>query len=694
MCDIIDQCKEYLIIRNHHLKPRLLYNKLDLYICLALVIATLVVFSDVRNHEFVNYDDVGFIIENPLIQSGLTLESLKSAFNKNWGYWKPVACLSLMLDYEIYGMDAGCFHITNLVLHTANTLMLFLFLRMITGAIWQSAFVAALFALHPLHVESVAWVTERKDVLSIFFWMLTMLGYINYIKKPSFARYMLILIPLALGLMTKPMLVTMPFVLLLIDYWPLGRLKLPDRKSGGKTNTGLSIDNARKRKSRKDQRISRANTLSNSSPYTFTNNLLRLIREKIPMIIVVLVSIFILLSFQWSDKIAGTAISPPLEYRISNALISYVRYIVKMFLPINLATPYPHTAISWLSAGSAFLILLFLSFGAIKALRSRPYISVGWFWYLGTLVPVLGLVHFGSFSMADRFTYIPLNGLFIIIAWGIPDLMSRWVHGKIFLRTSGVIVILILMVMTYKQLGYWKNSITLFEHTLKVTSDNYLPHNNLGLALKEQGLLDDAIEHYKEALRIKPNYEKGHNNLGVALEEQGRIDDAIEHYEEALRIKPDYVEAHSNLGVALQGQGSLDDAIEHYREALRIKPDYMEAHNNMGNALQEKGLVDDAIKHYKEALRIKPDYLKAHNNLGLALQGQGHIDEAIDHYEEVLRVTPENAKIHNNLGIALAHKGDIDGAIEHFQKALQIEPNYINARNNLNKLLMVQKLRQ
>jgi tetratricopeptide (TPR) repeat protein len=412
------------------------------------------------------------------------------------------------------------------------------------------------------------------------------------------------------------------------------------------------------------------------------------------MIIVVAISIFILLSFQLSGKDSGAAIPPAFDYKVSNALISYVKYIGKMFLPINLAVPYPHTAISWLSAGSALLILLFLSYGVIKALRSRPYIMVGWFWYLGTLVPVLGLVHFGSFSMADRFTYIPLNGLFIIIAWAVPELLSRWTHGKIFLRTSGVIIILILMVMTYKQVGYWKNSITLFEHTLKVTSNNYLPHNNLGLALKEQGLIDEAIEHYEEALRIKPNYEKGHNNLGVALEEQGRIDEAIMHYIEALSIKPDYEEVHNNLGVALQGQGRIDDAIKHYEDALRIRPDYMEAHNNMGNALQEQGRIDEAIEHYKEALRIKPDYLKAHNNLGLALQKQGRMDEAIEHYVEVLRVTPENVKVHNNLGIALARKGDIDEAIEHFQKALQIDPDYINARNNLNKVLMMRKVRQ
>jgi tetratricopeptide (TPR) repeat protein len=547
--------------------------------------------------------------------------------------------------------------------------MLFLFLRWITGAIWQSAFVAALFALHPLHVESVAWVTERKDVLSTFFWMLTMLGYINYLKKPGFARYTLILIPLALGLMTKPMLVTLPFVFLLLDYWPLGRLKLPGKKTEGKTVNGLSM---------------------NSS----TPNVLGLILEKIPMIIVVAVSIYLLLLLQGSDKIAGTAIPPSLDYKVSNALISYVTYIYKMFLPIKLAVPYPHTAISWLSAGSAFLILLFLSFAAIKSLKSRPYIAVGWFWYLGTLVPVLGLVHFGSFSMADRFTYVPLNGLFIIIAWAVPELLSKWVHGKIFLRTSGVIVLLILIILSWRQVGYWKNSITLFEHTLKVTSDNYLPHNNLGLALKKQGSIDEAIKHYEAALRIKPDYTKAHNNLGVALEEQGRIEDAIKHYEAALSIEPDYEEVHNNLGIALKEQGRIDEAIKHYEAALRIRPDYEEAHNNLGVLLQERGSLDEAIEHYGEALRIRPDYEEAHNNLGIALKDQGRIDEAIKHYEAALRIRPNYVIVYNNLGIALFRKGDIDGAIEHFRKALKIDPDYINAKNNLKKVLTIQKLGQ
>lgn len=592
-------------------------NKPNIYICIALTIATLVVFWEVKNFEFVNYDDKGFIIENPLIQSGITFESVKSAFKKSWGYWKPVANLSLMLDHEIYGMDPGGFHLTNLILHIANTLMLFIFLRTVTGAMWQSAFVAALFSLHPLHVESVAWITERKDVISAFFWMLSMLGYAYYLRRPGFAGYMLMLISLALGLMAKPMLVTLPFVFLLFDYWPLGRLKFPDKNSEEKTINGSTpVEKRKKRTNPKGKKASKIKVSPLSRPDVSASSVMRLVREKIPMMIIVALSVFILLaSYNVTDKDAGATGSPEFGYRVENALVSYTKYIEKMFVPNGLAIPYPHKTIPWQMTVFSLIILSGISLAAVKTARSRPYIAVGWFWYLGTLVPVLGLVNFGSFSMADRFTYIPLIGLFIIIAWGVPDLLSKWSYRKRFFYVSCAVILLTLMSLSKRQVGYWENSITLFERAIKVTSDNYVAHNNLGIALKDQGRVDDAIEQYSEALLINPDHARAHNNLGIALKEKGKIDNAIEHFNEALRIVPDFEEAHNNLGTVLKDLGRVDDAIAHFREALRIRPDYAQAHNNLGVSLYSKGDIDGAIEQFQEAIQINPNYANAKNNL-------------------------------------------------------------------------------
>ena len=641
-----------MAIINNRSKEFLIKHR-DILVYLFLVIATLAVYWQVRNHEFINYDDDKFITDNPLIQSGLTLESIKSAFKKNWGYWKPVTCLSLMLDYEIYGMDSGGFHMTNLLFHIANALMLFIFLRRATGALWQSAFVATLFALHPLHVESVAWVTERKDVLSTFFWMLTMLAYIHYLKQPGFKRYILILIALALGLMAKPMLVTLPFVLLLFDYWPLGRLQLPEKRFKAKP----LMEEVRERSPDNEQPAFGINSLPNSS-HILIRNFSRLIWEKIPMLILVAGSILILFSFRVGKGVVQTVKFSSFGYKISNALISYLKYIEKMVWPQNLAIHYPCTTISWQQTALAFLILLCISIAAVKAVRSRPYFAVGWFWYIGTLVPVIGLVKFGSyFAMADRFTYVPLIGLFIIIAWGIPELVAQWRYRKIWLATLATVILTILMAMTWKQVDYWGNSITLFEHTLKITSNNYLPHNNLGNALYRQGRTAEAIEHYLQALLIKPDYAESHNNLGFALANQGRTEEAINQYLEALRINSDYADAHNNLGITLVKQGRIEEAIGHYLEGLRINPDYEEAHYNLGLALYKQGRTAEAIEHYLQALRIKPDYLGAHNNLA----------------------------------IAFFRKGNIEGAIAHFRKALRINPDYVDAKNNLKKVLMMQQ---
>jgi tetratricopeptide (TPR) repeat protein len=552
------------------------------FICFCLAISTLSVYWKVHNYDFVNFDDDKYVSENRHVQVGMTLESITWAFTTNHSSnWHPLTWLSHMLDYQFYGLNPGRHHLTNVLFHIANTLLLFFVFRKMTGHLWQSAFVASLFALHPLHVESVAWISERKDVLSTFFWMLTMWSYIWYVQHPRIDKYLLVLLFFMLGLMAKPMLVTLPFVLLLLDYYPLCRFH-------------KSADSIHSRK---------------------RSIVFRLVLEKIPLFILVVMSSAMTFYAQKQGGVVASLDAIPIQARISNALISYVYYILKMIYPSKLAVLYPHPVIfPWWQVTGACLLLLSISFLAIRFIKQRPYFVVGWLWYIGTLVPVIGLVQVGNQSMADRYTYIPLIGIFFIISWGTSEFIKRWYDAKIILPTIAAILF-IFMAVTFLQVGYWKNSITLFEHTLGVTNNSHIPHNNLGNALQAQGCIDDAVKHYVEAVRIKPYFAEAHNNLGTALQAQGRMDDAVKHYIEALRIKPDYEHAHYNLGNTLQAQGRMDDAIKHYVEAVRINPDFAEAHSNLGIALFHKKDIDGAIEHFRKALQIKPDYIQAKNNL-------------------------------------------------------------------------------
>ena len=631
----------------------------DILVCLFLILATFTVYWQVQNYDFVNFDDSKYTYENRHVQEGLTLESITWAFTTiHASNWHPLTWLSHMLDYQLYGMNPGWHHLTNLFLHIANTLLLFLVFRKMTDSLWQSGFVAALFALHPLHVESVAWVSERKDVLSTFFWMLTMWSYIWYVEHPAVKRYILVVLFFALGLMSKPMLVTLPFVLLLLDFYPLNRFQSQQPKGSA---------NAQQR-----------------------SIALRLILEKIPLF--VLVAMSSAMTF-YAQKHGGAVKSLdffPLKARLANALVSYVKYIGKMVYPSKLAVLYPHPGmLPWWKIAGAFLLLVSISFLAIRVVKQSPYFAVGWLWYLGTLVPVIGLVQVGIQSMADRYTYVPLIGIFIIIAWGIPELVAQWQYSKIWLATLATVVLTILMAMTWKQVGCWENSITLFEHTLKVTTNNYVPHNNLGMALENQGHTKKAIEHYLQALQIKPDYEDAHYNLGLVLDKQGRTAEAIEHYLQALRIKPDFEKAHNNLGAALDKQGRTEEAIEHYLQALRLKPDYEKTHNNLGAAFFSKGRIDTAIVHFREALRIKPDYAVAQDNLKQALAVLKEIDTAIYSIKAALNLHPENPELHYNLGLLYQRRGKLDAAIYAYRQALSIEPEFIEALNNLALVYML-----
>jgi len=595
-----------------HRLPRLVY--------MLLIFATLAIFHQLPNHDFVNIDDDLFVYENTQVLKGFTTETVIWAFtNFSPDYWRPLSWLSHMLDCELFGLRPGLHHLMNLLIHVANSVLLLFILRRMTGALWRSAFVAALFAIHPLHVESVAWVAERKDVLSAFFWLLTIWAYARYAERSGLARYLLVLFFFGLGLMAKPMVVTLPVVLLLLDYWPLGRMRWFQVRSA-------------------------------SNPNLDKLSCFRLVWEKIPFFALSAATIVAtLLATKAGDTLKSLAVFP-LKIRITGALVSYINYMVKMIWPFRLAVYYPHPeAIPMWQAGGAGLLLLVVSVVLVRAAGKRPYLVVGWLWYLVTLLPVIGLIQAGSQAMADRYTYIPLVGLFVLIAWAVPSLIEGWRHQRVVLVISTTILLLGLTVATMLQVRYWQNSITLFQHTLKVTSGNHFAHNNLGVALAQDGRLDEAIYHYFQALRIKPGTADVHNNLGNALAAQGNVDRARSHYYKALKIDPNNARAYNNLGNLLANQGKTEEAVNHYTEALRLEPGYAGAHYNLGNVLENQGKTEEAINHFTEALRLMPYWAGAHNNLGVVLENRGRLEEAINHYQEALRLNPDYGKARNNL---------------------------------------------
>jgi len=562
------------------------------------MVATFCIYSQVQDHEFINFDDDLYITNNLNVKAGLTSESVKWAFtNFNAAFWFPVTWFSYMLDYQLYGSHAKGYLLTNLFFHIANSLLLFLVLFRMTGAIWQSAFVAAMFAFHPLNVESVAWAAERKNVLSTLFWLLTMWAYIHYAEKPTIKRHGLVFLFFTLGLMSKSMLVTLPFALLLLDYWPLRRLKFEQERGGNET--------------------SEKNTAKRSEVF-------RLVLEKIPLFLLSVV--FSIINFIAATK-SLQAFSVPLKERIIHSLITYLAYLQKMFWPSKLSSfyPYPENALSVTQGIFCGMVLVGITFISIKLIRKAPYFTVGWFWYLGTLVPAIGIfVQTGGQAMADRYAYVPLIGIFIIVAWGLPELMAKWRHKKKVLSISAGILIPTLMVMTWTQVGHWENSITIFKHTIRVTDKTYPTfaqvHNSLGFALVAEGKNEEAISHYKMAIKLKPDYADAYNNLGIALQREGKNSEAISHYKMAIGLKPDYALAHNNLGVVLFNAKMTEEAIDYFKEAIRIRPDYAKAYNNLGSALFVERKIEEAISHYKMAIKLKPDYAAAQKNLETALR--------------------------------------------------------------------------
>ncbi len=564
---------------------------LPVLICLALAILTVITFRSLKDCGFINLDDSVYVYENAHVQSGLNANSIKQAFSselvKIGGFWHPLTWLSLMIDYQIFGLNPSGYHLINLLFHVMNTLLLFLIFHRMTKSLWPSVFVAALFAIHPLHVESVAWIAERKDVLSTFFWMLTMGAYSYYVEHPGLRRYFFVLLFFILGLMAKPMLVTLPFVLLLLDYWPLRRFQeiKPDHKIQAEVFKPETFDK-QKKKSKKKAAVLVSETLEVKKPadpeYKWSL-IYPLILEKVPLF--VLTIFFSIITYIAEQKVGAVhSETIPLIVRIGNAFVSYLAYIGKMIWPSNLAVFYPHPMllVHWHVLGSVFLLIV-ITMTVFRVVKRAPYLATGWLWYIGTLVPVIGIIQVGDHAMADRYTYIPLIGLFIIVAWGVPDLLRKWHYRKEILLTSSALSILCLCIITWIQVGYWQNSITLFNHTLKVTDNNYLIYNNRGNEYHVLGNYRQAIEDYGRAIEIKPDYAEAYYNRGIAYAKSpSQYKLAIDDFNEAIRLKPDYTKAYNSRGNCYIKLGQPQLSIEDYNKAISLKPDSADAYNNRG----------------------------------------------------------------------------------------------------------------
>jgi len=637
-------------------------------ICGVLLLLTLAVYWPTMGHDFVGYDDPDYETANPHVLSGINKESVVWAFTTGFaGNWHPVTWVSHELDCQIYGKKPLGPHLTNLLFHVANTLLLFGVLRMMTGAMWRSAFVAALFAWHPTHVESVAWVSERKDVLSAFFWLLTMVGYVRYVQQPETERskakiyYGLSLICCVLGLMSKPMLVTLPFGLLLLDYWPLKRIC--DLRFAIYESKGKEVGNFR--------------------PVTLS----RAILEKTPFLLLATASSVVTFVAQRKGDAVVELSALSVGARFANALVSYLRYVGKLFWPENLCVLYPLQA-SWpmLLVATAAAFVVVMSVLAIWQARRRPYLFVGWFWFAGTLVPVIGLVQVGLQAMADRYLYVPAIGLFIAATWGVTELAGAWRGKRELLGAGAAIVLAACCVATRAQIQYWENTETLFRRAIRVTEGNYLAYNNLGYYLLNHEKPEEAVLDLQEALKIKPNLVEARNLLGNALADVGKEDEAIKQYELSLQYNPNDEDAHNNLGIARAMQGRLDEAEKLLREAVRLKPADVGAHLNLGNVLALKHRLEEATREYKAVIKLNPDDAQTHYNLGNVFMERGQMAEAADEYVTAIKLRPNDPDAHYKLGELLAGRGKRDEALAHFREALRLNPKLTEAQRQIDAL--------
>jgi len=607
-------------VQDHHLRGVLLIG-------LLLAAVTLILYWPVQSFDFVNFDDDIYVTDNRQVQRGLSMEGLRWAFTTfHAGNWHPLTWISHMTDVEAYGLDAGGHHRTNALIHAAAALLLYIVLRAMTGSLWGSALVAALFAIHPLHVESVAWVSERKDVLSGFFWILTMGAYTHYAKNPSLRRYLLVLVSFGMGLLSKPMLVTLPFVLLLLDYWPLKRL---------------------------------AGTRTAFDPWVYAGGtagragLLRLIVEKVPLFIVAAAACIVTLIAQREVGALWTLEKMPFEQRIANAFVAYMEYIRKMLWPADLSVLYPHAGMppAW-KTGLAVTLIASLSYVAVRKAREMPFLLVGWLWYLGTLVPVIGIIQVGSQSMADRYTYLPLVGLFLAAAWGAKSLVEKRPLLKPVVIACVIVALAGLPIPSRVQVETWKNSVTLFEQALRMTEVNPLAHHNIGAYYLERNECQKAVPHFLMALEAKKDYPYALSNLGVCTSRGNDPERALRLFDKAIRIEPRFTKARIDRAIYLMRLGRLEEAGMDFLEILKMKPDHEAAHTNLGLIFVQQGKLGDAEAHLREALRVNPRNAEALNNLGLVRMKQGQADEAVASFLKARDFAPGNPVIEANLKTA------------------------------------------
>jgi Flp pilus assembly protein TadD len=624
----------------------------DAFVGALLAIVVAGIYAQTAGFSFVGLDDPNYVVRNPHVLGGLRVNGIVWAFTTTYeANWHPLTWISLMLDASVGGGGPRAFHVTNLALHLANAFLLYLLLGWMTGCPWRSAFVAGLFAAHPLHVESVAWIAERKDLLSAFFGLLAALAYLGYARRPGAVRYVPVLLAFALSLLAKPMLVTLPCLLLLADYWPLGRLGSTAERFRG----------------------------------------FALVREKLPMFALSAASSVITIHAQASaDSLLGFD-AVPAGVRLANAAVSCVSYLRSMFWPTGLAVPYPYLAdaLTPVRIGGAVALIAAATLIAWRQRRRRPWFLAGWLGYLVALVPVIGIVQVGTQSMADRYTYLPLVGPFVIVAWGVPDLLekvrtlSKW-RDRISV-VAAVLVTAVLAVAAHAQTRYWKDAETLFSRALSATDRNVAAYGGLGLVRFEQGRIDEAIGLYGEALRISPAYVDAHANLALALARAGRFEEAEEHCRKAIELRPADPLLLENLGAILLETGRLDDAVPPLLKALQLRPGDPAAHKRLGGIFARQGRDDDAIRHLDAALSADPRDPETLSSLGAVLMRQGKLDEAAARFLEALAIDARQPGVHNNLGVILARQGRKDEAARHFAEALRLDSTHDGARANLEK---------
>ena len=648
-------------------------------ICILLVAVVWIAFGQTLRHDFVNFDDNDYVYENPKITNGLTFSGIEWAFTHvHAANWHPLTTISHMLDVQLYGLQPWGHHLTNVLLHATAAVLLFLALLQLTNAgacigdggrdqrsrlqvstsnVWPCAFVAALFAIHPLRVESVAWISERKDVLSGVFFMLTLLAYARYARsdRNHLRKYIPVLICFALGLLCKPTLVTLPFVLLLLDYWPLNRWH--EAESGRQPPS----------------------TLPRFSVSAFG----RLFLEKLPLFFLSAISCIATVLAQ--GKALQKSLSFTFTERAANAAVSYVTYLGQMFYPAHLAVLYPYPKSDLRIAEALLCLGLLIVISAIFFLlrRSYPFLVVGWLWYLGMLVPMIGLIQVGLQTHADRYTYLPQIGLYIVVAWGAVELFKKWRLRPELRAVVAATTVVALTACTYHEVSFWQNGETLWNHAIDNGFDSSVARYSLGTLFLRKRQPDAALTEFEKALQINPDYAEAEMNVGVALLQKGDLEGAISHTRKAVEIDPDYFEADYNLGNLLQQRGQPDEAIPHYRKALAAKPNYPEAHNSLGVALAEKGELDQAITEVEAALRLRPDYAEAHSDLGNALASQRKFDQAIPHHIEAVRLSPNSPQAHYNLGYAFLEANRPQQAAAQFAETLRLNPNYTEAKKQL-----------